>query len=332
MRAAVLTKKGFEVKDVPVPQVGENDVLIRVMSAGICGTDLAIYKGSYRIELPRILGHEFAGVVEKVGENVEGLDVGERVTSEINVTCGKCYYCTHGMRTHCIHRKAIGISRDGAFAEYVVVPAENVHRLPQNIDFDQGTFVEPLAAAIQTFEMTPINKGNTVAIYGSGKMGLLILQVAKVFGAGKVIVIGRTNSKLELAKSLGADDVINVENVDPVKAVREETGGIGADIVVEATGNPTVLNNAIRMTRSRGIISVKSTHGLNVSLNLTEIVVRELRIQGSRCGNFKKSIEMLEKNKIQVKPLISAIYTLEKIEKAFKTALKKETIKIVLKP
>jgi len=332
LKAAILTEKGFIFKDVPDPSPKENEVVIKVKSAGICGTDLAIFKGSYKINLPRILGHEFAGVIEEVGRSVKKFKVGDRVTSEINVTCGKCFYCKHGMPTHCLNRKAIGISRDGAFAEYVVVPAENVHRLPKNISFDEGTFIEPLAAAIQTFEMAPIKKGDTVAIYGSGKMALLILQVAKVYGAGKVIVIGRTPKKLELAKTLGADVTINVHEGDPVETVKEETEGIGADMVVEATGDPSVLQNVVKMVRSRGTISIKSTHGLQARLDVTEIVVRELKIQGSRCGNFIKAIEMLRKGHVKVNPLISATYPLSKIEEAFNEALKSETVKIILKP
>ena len=332
MKAAVLTEKGFILKEMEKPVIKDKEVLIRVKAVGICGTDLAIYKRTYKISLPRILGHEFTGVVDAVGENVTSVSIGERVTSEINITCGKCYYCTHGMPTHCMNRTAIGISRDGAMAEYIAVPEENVHRLPKNIDFDEGTFIEPLAASIQTFKMSPLKKSDTVAIYGSGKMALLILQVAKALGASKVIVIGRNKKKLELAKKLGADKIIDVTYEDPVNAIKEETYGVGADMVVEATGNPEVLKNAIEMTRSRGTLALKSTHGISSPLNVTEIVVRELRIQGSRCGEFPPAIKLLKENKIQVKPLISEIYPLNRITDAFNAALDSRTIKVIVHP
>ena len=330
--AAIFTEKGFVLKDVEKPPLGEDDVLIRVKSVGICGTDLAIYKRTYKIPLPRILGHEFTGVIAEVGKKVTNLLKGDRVTSEINITCGKCYYCTHGMPTHCINRTAVGISRDGALAEYIAVPAKNVHKLPENINFDEGTFIEPLAAAIQTFRMSPISKEDVIAIYGSGKMALLISQVAKVFGAAKIIVIGRNNKKLQLAKELGADVVVNVNEKDPVEVVKAEGHGVGADIVVEATGNPDVLEKAIKMTRSRGTLAVKSTHGIKAPINITEVVVRELGIQGSRCGEFPPAIEMLEKGKIKVKPLISEVYPLEKVTDAFKAALSSSTIKVIVHP
>ena len=329
---AVLTEKGFVLKNVKKPVVGEKDVLIRVKSVGICGTDLAIYKRTYKIPLPRILGHEFTGVIAAVGKEVTGLSEGDRVTSEINITCGKCYYCTHGMPTHCISRTAVGISRDGALAEYIVVPAKNIHKLPENVDFDKGTFIEPLAAAIQTFRMSPVSEEDVIAIYGSGKMALLISQVAKVLGATKVIVIGRNNKKLQLAKELGADVVVNVNEEDPVKAVKAEGHNVGADIVVEATGNPDVLENAIKMTRSRGTLALKSTHGISTPINVTEIVVRELKLQGSRCGDFPSAIKMLKIGKIKVEPLISEIYPLEKVSDAFSAALSSRTIKVIVHP
>ncbi|MGQ4832886.1 MAG: zinc-dependent alcohol dehydrogenase [Candidatus Asgardarchaeia archaeon] len=332
MKAAVLTESGFKIKELPIPSISSNDVLIRVKSVGICGTDIAIYKGTYKKNLPLILGHEFSGVIERVGPSVKNLAEGMRVTSEINIVCNHCYYCTHGMRTHCINRKAIGISRDGAMAEYVVVPAENIHIIPDSLSFDEATFIEPLAAAIETFEMAPLGKDDNIVIYGSGKMGLLIAQVAKIFGAKKVIVIGRTQWKLDLAKELGADVVINTKNEDVFSRVLEECNGVGCDYLVEATGNPEVVKDCFKLVRSRGVVSLKSTHGENVELNITDIVVRELRIQGSRCGPFEPAIKLLREKKVKVKPLISKIYPLEMVEEAFREAMSSDTIKVILHP
>ena len=332
MKAAVLTEKGFLIKEMPLPSLSPNDVLIRVKSVGICGTDIAIYKGTYKKPLPLILGHEFSGVIEKVGDSVRNLTEGMRVTSEINITCGHCYYCTHGMKTHCINRRAIGISRDGAMAEYIVVPAENVHEIPDMLSFDEATFVEPLAAAIETFEMAPLDESSNVVVYGSGKMGLLILQVAKYLGAKKVIVIGRTQWKLDLAKKLGADVVINSKHENVIPRVLEECNGVGCDYLIEATGNPNVLKECFKLVRARGVISLKSTHGIDTEINITDIVVRELRIQGSRCGPFKPAIKLLSEKKVIVTPLISKIYPLDKVTEAFKSAMSSETIKVILHP
>ena len=332
MKAAILTEKGIIVKNVPKPNISNTDVLIRVKSVGICGTDIAIYKGTYKKNLPLILGHEFSGVVEEVGENVKNVSVGDRVTREINISCGSCYYCSHGMPTHCLNRKAIGISTDGAMAEYVKVPARNVHRLPDQIDFDDGTFVEPLAAAIETFIMSPIKENSCVVIYGSGKMGLLIAQVAKVYGAEKTIVIDKVDWKLKLAKQLGVDVTINSQNENVKARVLEECNGVGADIVVEVTGSPSVFSKCFDIVKARGTIALKSTHGVNTPINITDIVVRELKIQGSRCGPFEPAIELLSSGEIKVKPLISKIFPIDETDEAFKAAMSPDTIKVIIHP
>jgi len=333
MKAALLTEKGFIIKDVQKPRIGKTEALIRVKSVGICGTDLAIYKGTYKFPLPRILGHEIAGEIAEIGSNKSKFNIGDRVTTEINITCGKCYYCMHGLKTHCINRKALGITEDGGFAEYVKVPIINLHKIPDNITYNQATFIEPLAASIQAFRLTPIKeKESFVVVYGTGKMGLLEIQVAKILGAAKVIAIGRSDSQLKLARKLGADVTINSTKEDPIQRVKDETEGLGADITVECTGNPEVINKAIKMTRNRGTVALKSTHGIFVNIDITQIVVREMNLQGSRCGEFPPAIEMLKNKQVKVDSLISAEYSLDKIEEAFQFAMKRGVIKVIIHP
>ncbi|MHA1230717.1 MAG: zinc-dependent alcohol dehydrogenase [Candidatus Helarchaeota archaeon] len=327
MKAAVLRDSGINIETVPKPIPREGQVLIKNIAVGICKTDISIIKGDYKIPLPRILGHEFAGIIEEVGNGVKGLKPGDRVTSEINISCGHCYFCRSGQRTQCLTVKAIGIYEDGAFAEYTLTPAYNVHKIG-NIDFNNATFIEPLAAAINTFDMSPLKKQHkNVVVIGAGKLGLLILQVAKIYGR-KVIVIGK--SHLNLAKNLGADMIINAQKEDFRKIIYDHTNEVGADVVVETTGNPQGIEMALDIIRNRGLICLKSTHGLMVPLDLTKIVVKELHLQGSRCGNFKKAIKMF--HKIRVKPLISKIYSLNDIKKAIKEAQKSENIKIIIRP
>ncbi len=328
MLAALYNGKHLELReDIPIPKLKDTEVLIKVKAVGICGTDLSILKGSYKIPVPRILGHEFSGVVSEIGKKVTNVQVGDRVTSEINITCGNCYFCKSGQKTQCISVRAIGIFEDGAFAKYVKVPESNLHNIHE-LPFEEATFIEPLAAAIQTFEMAPLRETDkNVVILGAGKLGLLILQVVKNKGK-KAIVIGRSN--LDLAKKLGADLVISIDK-DPVKRVMEETK-IGADVVVEATGVPEAMDLAMALVRNRGTINLKSTHGIRWMTDLTQIVVRELRIQGSRCGPFPAAIKMLEEGSVHVLDLISATFPLTQIQEAIDAATKPEMVKVIILP
>lgn len=326
MLAAVFDGKTIQLKeDIPPPKLKETDVLIKVKAVGICGTDLSILQGTYQIPTPRILGHEFSGVVSEVGKKVEKIQVGDRVTSEINLTCGNCYFCKTGQKTQCTSVRALGIYEEGAFAKYIKVPEANVHNI-HNISFEDATFIEPLAAAIQTFEMAPLRPSDkNIVIIGAGKLGLLLLQVVKQKGL-KTIVVGRSN--LELAKKLGADLAIPLEK-DPRKIIMDETK-IGADVVIEATGTSESLDLALRFVRNRGTINLKSTTGIRTMTNLTEIVVRELHLQGSRCGAFPPAIEMIAQGKINVSALISATFPLTKVQAAIDAATKPGAVKIIL--
>ncbi len=329
MFAAVFDGKGIILKeDVNVPKLRDTEVLIKVKAVGICGTDLSILKGTYQIPVPRILGHEFAGVVSEIGKKVTTVQVGDRATSEINLTCGNCYFCKSGQPTQCLSVKAIGIYEDGAFAKYIKVPESNLHNI-FDIPFEDATFIEPLAAALQTFEMEPLHENDkTIVIIGAGKLGLLLLQIVKLKGRKAIVV---SKSHLNLAKELGADIIIPLEK-DPIKKVMEETKNIGADIVIEATGTTDSIDLALSLVRNRGIINLKSTSGIRSMTDLTQIVVRELRLQGSRCGPFPPAIQLLQNGKVQVKPLISATFPLTQINEAIDAATKSENIKIILLP
>jgi alcohol dehydrogenase len=327
--AAILDGTAITVReDIEVPKLRDNEVLIKVKAVGICGTDLSILKGTYRIPTPRILGHEFSGVVAEIGKKVtDGIQVGDRVTSEINISCGNCYFCKSGQRTQCTSVKAIGIYEDGALAKYIKVPDSNIHNI-HDLPFEEATFIEPLAAALQTFEMAPLrDTDKNVVIIGAGKLGLLMLQIVKNKGR-KPIVVGR--SHLELAKKLGAELTIGIDK-DPVKKIMEETK-IGADIVIECTGVPESVDLAMTLVRNRGTINLKSTHGIRSMTDFTQVVVRELKIQGSRCGPFPAAIQELEKGTVHVMDLISSTFPLTQIREAIDAAFKPGTIKVVVLP
>jgi L-iditol 2-dehydrogenase len=321
MKAAIFDGKSLELKEIPKPLLKTSEVLIHVKAAGICGTDVAIINGNLPTPTPLILGHEFAGEIVEVGEKVNTSWIGKRVTSEINSNIDfNCYYCNRKIYTQCISRKALGIDINGAFAEFIPVESYLLHEIPDSISFEEATFIEPLAAAYQTFEMMPFEKDDKViAVFGLGKLGLLISQVSILKGLDLLVVDG-SNKKLELAKNYGAKFCINRLKNNISKKIKKYTDGLGADIVVDATGNPNALKDIITSCKTRGKLHIKSTHGLDTPMNLTDIVVREITIYSSRCGPFEKAIEGLETGEIKVKDLISATYSLDQIKHAISSS------------
>ena len=333
MKAAVFDGEGLNVHDVDVPKITESQVLIRVKSVGICGTDFAILNKNLSSPNPIILGHEFAGEVVKIGKNVLQKLLNKRVTSEINTNIDfNCYFCKQGYQSQCISRKALGIDIDGALAEYIAVDSYLLHEIPDSISYDDATFIEPLAAAYQVFETMPLDPNDKImAIFGAGKLGLLITQVA-LQKELSLIVIDGIHDKLTLAKKLGAQRQINrYDGFNLQKAIKIYTNDLGADIVVDATGNPIALKDIIAACKTRGKVHLKSTHGIDTPINLTDIVVREITLYSSRCGPFKKAIEGLESGKIKVHKLISKRYNLKDITKILDYSKKNpDLIKIVV--
>lgn len=333
MKAAVYDSKEINIKNVAEPIISKSQVLVRVRGVGICGTDLAIVQGSLPTPIPIILGHEFVGEVVRLGKEVDKSWLNKRVTSEINSNIDfDCYYCKQGLYTQCISRKAIGIDIDGALAEYIALESYLLHEIPDSVSYEDATFIEPLAAAYQTFEMMPLDQNDKImAIFGLGKLGLLITQVALSKGL-KLIVVDGSEKKLILAKKFGAHHLINrLVCKDIPNEIKNLTNGLGADIVVDSTGNPDALKDIIASCRTRGKIHIKSTHGLETPINLTDIVVRELTLYSSRCGPFEKAIEGLKSGKILVEELISKKVKLDGIKQAFKSyKLSRDHIKTIV--
>lgn len=322
MKALVISS-GLQLKEVSLKR-REGDAIVSIRRAGICGTDIAIAKGDYKVREPLILGHELFGILKEVAfqSNLKG---GDRVVSEINVYCNSCFFCKNGMKTHCRNIETLGISRDGGFAEELSVPVRNLHKIPDSIKDEEAPFIEPLAAAIQLTKMAKVKEGESVLILGSGRLGLLIQQVIRLARPSLIAVMSRNAKKLEIAKRFGADKTFFTS--DKNKCL-DLVNGNGFDHVIEATGNEEGLSLAIDMVRPRGIIHVKSTHGLPANLDITKIVVKEVRIQGSRCGPFKEAIELLADRKVRVRSLISATYPLDDFKEAFEVAASGQAIKV----
>jgi threonine dehydrogenase-like Zn-dependent dehydrogenase len=313
----------------PLPQEGE--ALIRVLLAGICNTDLEIVRGYMAFQ--GVLGHEFVGVVEEIyGDAVQEQYrhlIGQRVVGEINAACHRpdCFYCQRGIFTHCPNRTTLGIvNRDGAFADYLLLPVENIHLVPEDVSDEEAVFVEPLAANFEILEQVHLKPTESVVILGDGKMGQLAAQVLTLSGC-EVIMVGKHEEKLALAEHRG----IKTYLLQDVSGVLPD-GGRRVNMVVECTGSAQGLELAMRLVRPRGTIILKSTVADKSSLHLAPIVIDEIRLQGSRCGPFEPALRALSQHSIDVHSLVSARYTLNEGLAAFEHAGQKGVLKVLVKP
>ncbi len=320
MKALLLEEyKQLKVADLPEPEVAEDEVLIRVQACGICGSDIHGWDGSSgRRKPPLIMGHEAAGAVERLGSAVEGVDEGARVTFNPMLSCGKCEYCRRDESNLCNDRKVLGVScdefrRDGAFAEFVSVPARNLYVVPDDVTFDHAAMTEPTTVAMHAVRRTPIQGGETAVVVGTGMIGLLTVQALKVAGCERVVAIDLAEEKLELAKTLGADLALNPKSDNVTDAVNDLTGGNGADIAMEVVGATPTVKTSVDVVRRGGHITFVGNLAPTVELPMQAVVTRELTIYGSCASNteFPDSLRLLAEGKIKVEPFITARASLE---------------------
>ncbi|MEO6726083.1 MAG: alcohol dehydrogenase catalytic domain-containing protein [Blastocatellia bacterium] len=294
-----------------------NEALVQVTMAGICNTDLEIVRGYAGFS--GTLGHEFVGVVE---DSSDKLQIGRRVVGEINVGCGRCELCQTGDPRHCLNRTALGIHRrDGAFAEYLTLPPENLFIVPDAVSDQQAVFTEPLAAACEILDQVEINPTHRIAVIGDGKLGQLISRVLATTGCD-LTLIGKHADKLELAAKAGIKTIALVE----LKIDRSAR----FDFVVEASGAASGMQLAIDLVKPRGAIILKSTFQAAVLLETSRIVVDEISIIGSRCGRFQKALQLLEEGKVEVEDLIAGEFKLSDGVAAMAAARTPGTLKILL--
>jgi alcohol dehydrogenase len=310
VRALVLENPGaLALKDVALPRE-DGECLIRVLRAGICGTDLQMLEGY--AEFRGILGHEFSGVIEAIGPGADARWLGKRVAGEINVGCGRCPSCVAGVKEHCDQRTVLGIrGRDGAFAEYLTLPAANLHEIPAAIDDEAAVFVEPAAAACRILEQVAIEPDARVAVLGDGRMGLIVAQVLKTV-TSDVTLLGRHDEKLRIARDLGVT-ARRPDASPPAPSARY-------DIVVDVTGRENGMHQALQLVRARGTVILKSTFHGETSLAPWPIVVNEVTLIGSRCGPFARALDLLASGALKVRPLISRVVPLDEYESAIAEA------------
>lgn len=332
----------LEIVDLPAPEPGPGEVLIRVAACGICGSDVHGYDGSSGRRIPPIvMGHEAAGTVAALGAGVAGYSVGDRVTFDSTVYCGQCVYCQRGDINLCDNRQVIGVScgdyrRYGAFAEYVVVPQRILYHLPDNLSFAEAAMLEAASVALHAVRVSLVKGGESALVIGAGMIGLLTMQAAKALGCARALVSDVDVSRLSLAKRFGADEVLHAPGADLAAQVLKLTQGRGVDLAYEAVGRSETVNVAIDCTQKGGTVTLIGNIQPEVTLPLQKVVTRQLRLQGScaSAGEYPQAIDLIAGGKIEVGSLITAIAPLEEGPRWFERLYAREPnlMKVILTP
>ena len=328
---------GFE--EVTEPPLRPVDVRIRVKYCGICGTDLGIYTGSSGIvregmvKYPSRIGHEWSGIVEQVGKNVIGIKPGDRVITMNSTVCGECPACLDRRVLDCPRMKAIGTISEapGAFAETMTLPYQIIYAIPDSLGFDEAALVEPASIAYNGLSHFDFSDNPTLVITGTGAIGLAAVSLAKHMGAGKVILAGRKDMKLDIGLSMGADVAVNTTRESMIQVVLRETGGQGAQIVLEASGCANILLDSVDFVKTNGQITSVSFYEQPLSgLNIDRIVMRGIMLTGiyEHPGVIKELLKLLDEGKLSLLPLISHVYPFDQAPEAFMTANDKGDTKI----
>lgn len=323
MRAAVLAKPGrFEIREVPRPNPGPTEALIRISRTGICGTDLHIFHGTYAADrLPMIPGHEFTGQVAALGSDVVGLAEGQTVVVDMNIGCTRCYFCRRNEVLNCPEMRQMGITMDGAFAEYISVPARLVIAAPHQVPAEVLALTEPLSCVVRAARKSRVTFGQSVLVIGAGPIGNLHVQLLRTIGAAPIIVTDLSPDRVQMALGCGADIGVS----DPAqleKAVLDATDGRGADIVIESVGNADLYQLALGLMRKGGHLAAfgLTAPDMALPLDIMTTVLQETSIQGSVAGvgeDIHDALTLLAHGRIRTDPFTSACFALDDIQLAF---------------
>ena len=322
MKALVFDKELKLEDDYPVPGPHAGEVLIKTRMVGICNTDFEITKGYMGYK--GVLGHEFTGeVIEGDGSFDTTGWLGKRVVGEINCGCGSCELCTRGLARHCMARQTLGIwQKDGCFSEFFTLPVANLIEVPDNVSDEEAVFTEPIAAAMEIFEQLHIKPADKVALLGDGKLGLCISLVLSAMNVD-FVHIGKHENKLVISRATGAETML----LDKLDRKHDKS----FDIVIEATGSVGGFETSLLLVKPRGVLVLKSTIAAKEGLNLAPVVIDEITVLGSRCGQFAPAIRLLERKAIDVKPLITAVLPFDRAIEGFEKNKQKDTLKVLLK-
>jgi L-iditol 2-dehydrogenase len=343
MKALLLTDyRRLELVDLPRPEIGPRDVLVRVAACGICGSDVHGFDGSTGRRIPPlVMGHEAAGVVEATGTQVSRFKPGDRVTFDSTVSCGECAYCRMGRINLCDRREVLGVScgdyrRYGAFAEFVAVPEQIVYGLPDAVPLEHAALIEAVSVAVHAVRLTPIGPYGQVCVVGSGMIGLLVIQVLRNAGLRRIIAVDVDDDRLALASRLGASAVINAKSCNAAMTIVEKTDGRGADAAFEVVGTTATIATAIHGVRKGGVVTLVGNVSPTAEIPLQIVVNREITLQGSCASNgeYPECIELMASGAIDVRPLISACVPLVEGPQWFDRLYAREPglMKIVLQP
>jgi L-iditol 2-dehydrogenase len=329
---------GVDIREVAEPAAKAGELKVKVHAAGICGTDIHIMLDEYPSNFPVILGHEFSGIVEAVGEGVQGFVPGDRVVSlTAVVTCGHCSYCHEGLLMLCEKRLSIGSGVNGAMADYVIVPADLAFKIPQAVSLDEAALCEPLACVVRSvIERATVKAGDYVLVSGPGTMGLLTMQLAMASG-GKVVVTGTSVDKdrLQLASELGAFAVIDVEAEDVYHKTAMITDGLGFDVAFECAGAAPSADTCLKLLKKTGLYVQVGLFGKKISFDMDLALKKEIVMTNSYASertSWVRALRLLELRQVNVNPLISAKLPLAEWQRGFEMAINKEGYKILLQP
>jgi len=332
--------QGAQLESVPIPEIGPNDVLVRVRAASICGTDLHIYSwdpwSASRIKPPLTFGHEFCGTVELLGSEVTSVKEGDFVSAEMHVNCGHCHQCRLGQPHICQNLKIIGIDLDGCFAEFVKIPASNIWKIQPGIPEHYAAILDPLGNAVHTVLSGPI-AAQTVAVIGCGPIGLMAISVAKACGCGTLFATEVNPRRLALAKQMGADEAWSPAEVDVVKKVREATGGTGVDVLLEMSGNPKAIQQGFHMLRAGGRASLLGIPSQPVTFDLVaDIIFKSATVYGiygrKMFETWVQMTSLLKAGRLNLEPVFDLRLTLDHFGEAFASLQTGHAGKVLLYP
>lgn len=333
MKAVVFPQPNtISVESVPDPTCKPDEVIVKVASSGICGTDIHIYRNEYLSDFPLIPGHEFSGEVVEIGSDVQDFQLGDRVAIDPNLYCGYCNYCRNNQFNHCANWEGVGITRGGGFAEFVNAPARAAYKLPDNFTNTQAAFIEPLACVVWALQRMRVNPADKILLIGSGPMGLLLVQALRHGNASQIVVVDKQPSRLSLAQQMGATQTVVADQnqVENLKTLAPD----GFDIVIDATGVPRVIEAAFQYLRPRGqfLQFGVTANDAKISISPYEIFKNDWTIIGSfaLCYTFLPAIAWLENNVIDVEPLVSHKLSLSDFGKGFNQFMAGETLKVHL--
>jgi len=345
VKAAVLEKlESLVVQEVPTPEIDDDGVLVKVGACAVCGSDIRMFHhGNKRLKPPAIMGHEAAGEVVSVGKNVDKFQVGDRVALGGDVPCGECEFCVAGIGNNCPINYAMGYQFPGSFAEYValnrlVVQHGPVSKLPDHVSFEEGALAEPLACCINAMELCAPELGDTMVVIGAGPLGILLTELGRLMGATKTIVVNRSRPRLEVAKSFGVDVCICSSEEDAIGRVKEETRGMGADVILTACPSPQAQADALHMAKNRARINLfgglpKGQSMVSIDTNILHY--KEVFLFGSHGAlprHHQQAVELIASGRLNMKKYISHRFALSQASDAFVAAENKSGMRVVVAP